>query len=80
MQTGVKSFGWENRIAQPLPIQSWKLIVPWVVSAVKFGASELIRSDMMLSLSLQPAPEHWIATAMFAEPFALYWRWPAQRV
>jgi hypothetical protein len=24
VQTGVKSFGWENRIAQPLPIHSWK--------------------------------------------------------
>jgi hypothetical protein len=30
-----------------LPIQSWKLIVPWVVSAVKFGASSLMRSDMI---------------------------------
>src|SRR6185369_14397027 len=44
--TGVKSLGWENRIAQPFPIHSWKLIVPWVVSAVKFGASSLMRSDM----------------------------------
>src|SRR5947209_16658448 len=46
VQTGVKSFGWENRIAQPLPIQSWKLMVPCVVSAVKFGASSLMRSDI----------------------------------
>ena len=34
-------------MAQLSPIQSWKLIVPWVVSAVKFGASELILSDMV---------------------------------
>src|SRR5207253_10848566 len=27
---------------QPLPIHSWKLIFPWVVSAVKLGASLLI--------------------------------------
>jgi hypothetical protein len=33
-------------MAQPLPIQSWKLIFPWVVSAVKLGASLLIRSAM----------------------------------
>src|SRR5262245_33321964 len=49
VQTGVKSFGWENRIAHPLPIQSWKLIFPWVVSAVKFGASLLIRNAMLHS-------------------------------
>src|SRR6185436_18265300 len=46
VHTGVKSLGWEKRIAQPLPIQSWKLICPCVVSAVKFGASLLIRSDI----------------------------------
>src|SRR5215831_13656684 len=46
VHTGVKFFGCENRIAQPLPIQSWKLILPWVVSAVKFGASLLIRNDI----------------------------------
>jgi hypothetical protein len=50
VQTGVKSFGWENRIAQPLPIHSWKSIVPRVVSAVKFGASELILNDMTVLL------------------------------
>src|SRR5262245_34929597 len=48
VQTGVKSLGWEKRIAQPLPIHSWKVIVPWVVSAVKFGASALMRSDMVV--------------------------------
>src|SRR5215831_4574970 len=46
VHTGVKFFGCENRMAQPLPIQSWKLILPWVVSAVKFGASLLIRNDI----------------------------------
>ena len=50
MQTGVKSLGWEKRIAQPSPIQSWKLMVPRVVSAVKSGASSPICSDMILDL------------------------------
>src|SRR5262245_27606771 len=49
VQTGVKSFGWENRMAHPLPIQSWKLIFPWVVSAVKLGASLLMRNAMLHS-------------------------------
>src|SRR5947207_5971689 len=43
VQTGVKSFGCENRIAQPSPIQLWKLMVPCVVSAVKSGAVSLMR-------------------------------------
>ena len=51
MQTGVKSFGWENRMAHPLPIHSWKLMGPWVVSAVKLGASLLILSDMTTSFA-----------------------------
>ena len=46
VQTGVKSFGCENRIAQPSPIQSWKWIVPCVVSAVKSGAVSLIRGTL----------------------------------
>src|SRR6202045_5084780 len=37
VQTGVKSFGWENRIPQLSPSHSWKLMVPSVVSAVKSG-------------------------------------------
>src|SRR5439155_15205313 len=37
-------------MAQPLPIHSWKLIFPWVVSAVKFGASLLIRNAMTTSI------------------------------
>src|SRR5882762_9005383 len=50
VHTGVKSFGCENRIAHPSPIHSWRLIVPCVVSAVKFGASSFIRNDMVSSL------------------------------
>src|SRR5438045_9655005 len=42
VQTGVKSLGWENSTAQESPTQSWKWMVPWVVSAVKFGAMSLI--------------------------------------
>src|ERR1700737_3928850 len=38
VQTGVKSFGWENSTAHDSPIQSWKLILPRVVSASKSGA------------------------------------------
>ncbi len=44
VHTGVKSFGCENRMAQPLPIHSWKLMVPWDVSAMKLGASSLMRN------------------------------------
>src|SRR5262245_9813149 len=47
VQTGVKSLGCENRIAQPSPIHSWKRTVPCVVSAVKSGASSFIRSDIV---------------------------------
>src|SRR5205807_2815437 len=39
VQTGVKSFGWENNSAQLFPIQSWNLILPSVVSASKSGAT-----------------------------------------
>src|SRR5439155_23690609 len=38
VQTGVKSFGCENRMAQESPIQLWNRIRPWVVSASKSGA------------------------------------------
>src|SRR4030081_2180005 len=38
VQTGVKSLGCENSIAQELPIQSWNLIGPSVVFASKSGA------------------------------------------
>ena len=50
MHTGVKSFGCENRIAQPSPIQSWNVIFPCVVSAVKLGASLLMRSAIFETL------------------------------
>src|SRR4030095_15546328 len=53
VHTGVKSLGCENRIAQPFPIQSWKLRLPSVVSAVKLGASALILSDMTIASSLE---------------------------
>src|ERR1700758_3265280 len=46
VQTGVKSLGWEKRTAQLSPIHSWKRMGPWVVSAVKSGATSLMRSDM----------------------------------
>src|SRR6185436_14248389 len=56
VHTGVKSFGCENRIAQPSPIHSWKRIGPWVVSAVKSGASSPMRMDMnRLSLRVRRA-------------------------
>src|SRR5260370_41546627 len=35
-------------MAQPLPIHSWKLIVPCEVSAVKLGASSFIRNIVCL--------------------------------
>ena len=42
VHTGVKSLGWENSSTQLLPIQSWKLILPIVVSTLKSGAKSLI--------------------------------------
>ena len=39
VHTGVKSFGCEKSTAQLSPFQSWKLISPSVLSAVKSGAS-----------------------------------------
>src|SRR6476620_8113403 len=38
VQTGVKSFGCENKTAQESPIQSWNWIFPSLVSASKSGA------------------------------------------
>ena len=37
VHTGVKSAGWENSTHQELPMNSWKLIGPVLVSAVKSG-------------------------------------------
>src|ERR1700761_1331980 len=45
VHTGVKSLGCEKRMAQPSPIHWGKSILPWVVSAVKLGATELMRID-----------------------------------
>src|SRR6516164_8732823 len=50
VQTGVKSFGCENSTAQLLPIQSWKRILPSVVSASKSGAVSLICRAINTSL------------------------------
>src|ERR1041385_5064334 len=47
VQTGVKSFGCENKSAQLLPIQSWNLIFPSVVWASKSGATAPIWSAMI---------------------------------
>src|SRR5437667_7129200 len=47
VQTGVKSFGCENKSAQLLPIQSWKLICPSVVWASKSGGTAPIWSAMI---------------------------------
>src|SRR2546421_11676541 len=49
VQTGVKSFGCEKRIAHEFPIQSWKRILPSLVSASKSGAVSPI---FMVCLSL----------------------------
>src|ERR1700728_352274 len=49
VQTGVKSFGWENKTPQLSPSHSWKLIVPSVVSAVKSGAVSPNRIAIMRS-------------------------------
>src|SRR5438094_1440206 len=38
VQTGVKSFGCDNKTAQELPIQSWNRTRPSLVSASKSGA------------------------------------------
>ena len=38
VHTGVKSLGWEKRIAQVSPTHSWNLMWPVVVSASKSGA------------------------------------------
>lgn len=34
-----KPSGWEKKTTQSLPIQSWNLMRPWVVSASKSGAT-----------------------------------------
>src|SRR4051812_10690388 len=57
VQTGVKSFGCENSSAQLLPIQSWNLIVPSVVSASKSGATAPIGRAMFRPHVIQVTDE-----------------------
>src|SRR6185437_3520685 len=60
VQIGVKSFGCEKSTAHESPIQSWKLISPSVVSAVKFGAVSL-SCNAMCSVPLEAVSEKvWI--------------------
>src|SRR4029077_16599364 len=47
VHTGVKSLGWEKRIAHLSPIHSWNRIFPSVVSAVKSGASSPMRTAIL---------------------------------
>src|SRR5437763_9959430 len=79
VQTGVKSFGCENRIAQPSPIQVWKLIVPWVVSAVKSGAVSLMRGTLdvagvNVAVLIIPPDEIISGLGGFVEPTRLHFR------
>src|ERR1700726_2527695 len=62
VQTGVKSFGCENRSAQLLPIQSWNLILPSVVSASKPGATAPIWRALLRPQVMQVAGEFVFAT------------------
>src|SRR5687768_3498488 len=96
VQTGVKSFGCETRIAHGSPIQSLKLIVPSVVSAVKSGAGSLIvsaiyrllRGDAPLqrerSLALESRCKQDVETtfrvALFQAPARLVWNEPDESV
>src|ERR1017187_8210754 len=57
VQTGAKSFGCENSSAQLLPIQSWNLILPSVVSASKSGATAPIWRAMLQPHVIQVADE-----------------------
>ena len=50
VHTGVKSLGCENSTAHESPIHSWKLILPWVVSASKSGAVSLMDSPIVVLL------------------------------
>src|SRR3979411_231428 len=47
VQTGVKSFGGENSVHQPLPLQTWTLILPSAASASKSGATTPIWRAML---------------------------------
>ncbi len=56
VHTGVKSFGCEKSTAQESPIQSWKRMWPWVVSASKSGAVWPMFSVMVFASSAQALP------------------------
>src|ERR1700676_5231961 len=68
VQTGVKSFGCENRSAQLLPIQSWNLILPSVVSASKSGATAPIWRAMLRPHVIQAAGEFGFISIEGSEP------------
>ena len=55
VHTGVKSFGCEKSTAHESPIQSWKLISPSVVWALKSGAVSLM-VKLICCLLLEPWP------------------------
>ena len=40
-----------------MPIQSWKLIVPWVVSAVKFG--DAVNKGLTIRTNQAPVKRQW---------------------
>src|SRR5215467_6477667 len=69
VHTGVKSLGCENSIAQLLPIQSWNLILPSVVSASKFGASAPIGSAMRRLHVIQVTGEFALANIVCESAF-----------
>src|SRR4051794_40518723 len=54
VHTGVKSRGCENRTAHESPIQSWKRILPSVVSASKSGAMSPICNAILCPPCLIP--------------------------
>jgi hypothetical protein len=60
VQTGVKSRGCENSTAQLSPIQSWNVISPSVVCAVKSGAVSPMVSAMS-SPGLAGSSDSWKA-------------------
>src|SRR5437667_6784958 len=65
VHTGVKSLGCENSTAQESPIQSWKLIGPSVVSALKSGAVSPICKVISLLLRIE---RHQLPSAEAALP------------
>src|SRR5258706_8868216 len=70
VHTGVKSFGCENRIAHLSPIQSWNLMGPSVVSAVKSGASSPIRTVMVNLLEIAKPEKNYITMSAGGDPMA----------